>query len=154
MKSTVLEQIREIVERIVETEEMELVDAQLVGGGQHRVFRLFIDKLAGVTHDDCEKVSRLVSEALDAQDLISGGAYTFEVSSPGIERPLTKPKDFERFQGQKVKIELREPIDKSKRFSARLVGFDGERVTLEMEQGKTLVVAIADIQKANLKYEW
>lgn len=154
MKSTALDQIREVVERIVEMEGMELVDAQLLGGGKHRVFRLFIDKLAGVTHDDCEKVSRLVSEALDAVDLISGGAYTLEVSSPGIERPLSKPKDFERFQGQKVKIELRQPIEKSKRFSARLVGFDGERLTLELEQGKTLVVAIADIEKANLKYEW
>ena len=154
MKSTSLEQIRELAERIVETEGLELADIQLVGGGKHRVFRLFIDKLAGVTHDDCEKVSRLVSEALDAGDLISGGAYTFEVSSPGIERPLTKPKDFERFQGQLVKIELREPIEKNRRFSARLLSFDGERLTLELEQGKTLLVAFSDIQKAHLKYEW
>jgi len=154
MKSTTLEQVREIVERIVATEGMELVEAQLLGGGKHRVFRLFIDRTEGVTHDDCEKVSRLVSEVIDEGDLISGGAYTLEVSSPGIERALVKPKDYERFLGSKVKIELREAIEKSKKFTGKLTAFDGERVTLELEPGKSMDFPLAGIHKANLKYEW
>lgn len=154
MKSTTLEQVREIVERIVEAEGMELVEAQLLGGGKHRVFRLYIDRLSGVTHDDCEKISRLVSEVLDAGDLIAGGAYTLEVSSPGVDRPLVKAKDYERFLGSKVKIELKEPIEKSRRFTGKLASFDGELVTLELDAGKTLAVPLAGIQKANLKFEW
>jgi ribosome maturation factor RimP len=154
MKSTSLEQVRENVERIVESEGMELVDAQLLGGGIHRVFRLFIDRSTGVTHDDCEKVSRLVSEYIDSGDLIPGGAYTLEVSSPGVERPLIKPKDFQRFIGSKVKLELKQAIEKSRRFTGKLAAFDGERVTLELEPGKNLEVAFDAIQKANLKYEW
>lgn len=154
MKSTALEQLREIVERIVESEGLELVDAQLLGGGIHRVFRLFIDSPTGVTHDDCEKISRLVSEVVDAGDLIPGGAYTLEVSSPGVDRPLVKAKDYERFLGSKVKVELKEAIEKSRRFTGKLAGFDGERVTLELEAGKTIVFALEAVQKANLKYEW
>jgi len=154
MKSTALEQVREIVERIVESEGLELVDAQLLGGGIHRVFRLFIEHPAGVTHEHCEKVSRLVSDAVDAEDLIPGGAYTLEVSSPGVDRPLVKAKDFERFVGSKVKVELKEAIEKSRRFTGKLTAFDGERMTLEIEPGKTLVFALEAIQKANLKYEW
>lgn len=154
MKSTTLEQAREIVERIVDSVGLELVDAQLLGGGVHRVFRLFIDSPTGVTHDDCEKISRLVSEVLDEKDLISGGAYTLEVSSPGVDRPLVKPKDFQRFIGSKVKIELKEAIEKSRRFTGRLAAFDGERITLELDPDKTMDVPLGAIQKANLKYEW
>ncbi len=154
MKSTALEQTLDAVERIVESAGLELVDAQLLGGGIHRVFRLLIDKPAGVTHDDCENVSRLVSEALDAGDLIPGGAYTLEVSSPGVDRPLVRPRDYQRFVGSKVKLELKQAIEKSRRFTGKLVAFDGENVTLEMEAGKTLVVKLDAIHKANLKYEW
>lgn len=154
MKSTSFEQTREIVERIVEATGCELVDAQLLGGGVHRVLRLLIDRPTGVTHEDCEKISHSVSETLDAGDLIPGGAYTLEVSSPGVDRPLVRPRDYERFVGSKVKIELKQAIEKSRRFSGKLAAFDGERVTLELEAGKTLVVELSAIQKANLKYEW
>jgi ribosome maturation factor RimP len=76
------------------------------------------------------------------------------VSSPGVERALIKPKDYERFLGSKVKIELKEAIEKSRRFTGKLAAFDGEKVTLELEPGKTLVFPFEGIQKANLKYEW
>lgn len=154
MKSTTLEQTREIVEQIVTSDGLELVDAQLLGGGVHRVLRLFIDSPTGVTHDDCEKISRLVSEMLDEKDLIAGGAYTLEVSSPGVDRPLVKPADYQRFLGSKVKIELKEPIEKSRRFTGRLAAFDGERIKLEIDADKTMDVPLGAINKANLKYEW
>lgn len=154
MKTENLDQIRDQIDQLLGPLGLELVEAQLLGGGKHRVFRLFIDKPEGVTHEDCEKVSHLIGEALDAQDLIPGGAYTLEVSSPGVDRPLIRPRDFARFLGSKVKIELKQPIDRSKRFTGKLAAFDGEIVTLELEPGRTLSVALADLHKANLKYEW
>jgi ribosome maturation factor RimP len=154
MKSENLDQLRDLIDQLLAPLGLDLVDAQLLGGGKHRVFRLFIDKPEGVTHNDCETVSRLVGEALDARDLIPGGAYTLEVSSPGVDRPLLRPRDFQRFLGSKVKLELKQPIERSKRFTGKLAAFDGDRITLELEPGRTLSVALADLHKANLKYEW
>ena len=71
---------------------------------------IFIDKPEGVTHADCEMISQNVGTILDVEDVIPGAHYTLEVSSPGVERKLTKPRDFERFVGKKVKVALREPI--------------------------------------------
>ena len=154
MKIDIADRIREIAEQVAEAAGLELVDAQLVGAGRHRVVRLFIDKPDHVTHEDCQGISRAVSERLDAEDFIGGDAYTLEVSSPGIERPLLKAKDYERFLGQLVKIQLRQAIEKRKSFSGRLAAFDGERVTLQLAAEETMVVALVDIDKANLKYEW
>jgi ribosome maturation factor RimP len=154
MKSEVYQRLRDAVEQIVVENGLELVDAQLLGGGVHRVFRLFIDSEKGVTHDDCEKISRLVGDALDAGELIPGGAYTLEVSSPGVDRPLLRPKDYARFVGSKVKVELTEPVEKSRRFTGRLVAFEGEQLTLELDKGQTLTVGLDKVSKANVKYEW
>jgi ribosome maturation factor RimP len=154
MKSTVLDQIREIVEKIVEAGGLELVDAQLLGGGKHRVFRLLIDRPGGVTHEDCAQISHQVGEALDAGDWIPGGAYTLEVSSPGVDRPLIRPRDFERFIGSKIKVELKQALENSRRYTGRLAAFDGNQVTLELDAGKTLTIPFESIGKANLKYEW
>jgi ribosome maturation factor RimP len=154
MKTEGFEKIRELIEQLVVQQGMELVDAQLLGGGIHRVLRLLIDKPEGVTHGDCETISRLTGEMLDEGDLIPGGTYTLEVSSPGVDRPLKKAKDFERFLGQRVKLQLRAPIEKRRKFDGKLAGFDGRRVKLEMPQGQTLEVALDDIEKANLVYEW
>lgn len=154
MKSLTIDKIRAIAERIGDSEGVEVVDVQLLGGGSARVVRLFIDKPEGVTHGDCESMSHQVGTILDAEEVIPGQGYTLEVSSPGVDRPLFKAKDYERFVGQKVKIQLRDPIEKRKKFDGLLAAFDGETVTLEMEQGKTLLVRLADIEKANLKFEW
>ncbi len=143
-----------IAEQVAAAAGLELVDAQLLGGGRHRVVRLLIDKADGVTHEDCQAVSHAVGERLDAEDAVGGEAYTLEVSSPGVERPLLKAKDYERFVGQSVKIQLRQAIEKRKSFTGKLAAFDGERVTLELAPEQTMVVALADIDKANLKYEW
>ncbi len=154
MKIDVTDRIHAIAEQVAIAAGLELVDAQLLGGGRHRVVRLFIDKIGGVTHDDCQAVSHAVGDLIDAEDFIGGDAYTLEVSSPGVERPLFKAKDYERFVGQSVKIQLRRPIEKRKSFTGKLAAFDGARVTLELAPEQTMVVALADIDKANLKYEW
>jgi ribosome maturation factor RimP len=154
MKTEALGKIESIVEGIAATVGVELVEAKLLGGGAHRVLRLLIDKPSGVTHGDCELVSNLVGEALDQADAIPGGAYTLEVSSPGVDRPLVKPKDYERFVGQKVKIQLKVPIEKRRKFDGKLAGFDGRLVRLQVSPEQELAFALEDIEKANLVYEW
>ncbi|WP_031496258.1 ribosome maturation factor RimP [Bryobacter aggregatus] len=154
MKSISSDRIQEIAEQVAQAAGLELVEARLLGGGKHRVVRLFIDKPEGVTHDDCQAVSHQMGDLLDAEEVLGDGAYTLEVSSPGVDRPLLKPKDYERFLGKKAKIQLREAIEKRKTFDGKLTAFDGERVTLEVAPDQTMVIALADIDKANLKYEW
>jgi ribosome maturation factor RimP len=154
MKSQTIDKIRAIAERVGASEGIEIVDVQLLGGGRARVLRIFIDKPEGVTHGDCESISHQVGTILDVEDTIPGERYTLEVSSPGLDRPLMKPKDYERFVGQKVRIQLREAIEQRKKFDGRLAAFDGQKVTLEMDKGKTMEVRLSDIEKANLKYEW
>ncbi|HYV61618.1 MAG TPA: ribosome maturation factor, partial [Bryobacteraceae bacterium] len=93
--------MREITERVGADTGLEVVDVQLLGGGGTRVLRIFIDKPEGVTHADCEHISQNVGTILDVEDIIPGGRYTLEVSSPGVERKLSRPREFERFVGHK-----------------------------------------------------
>ena len=148
------QKVREIAERVGASEGIEIVEAELAGGGKARVLRIFIDKPGGVTHADCEMISHQVGAILDVEDVIPGGAYTLEVSSPGVERKLTKPSDFERFRGQKAKITLREPVENSKHWVGTLAGMDQNIVSIEPEPGRTIRFSFDQIQKANLKFEW
>src|SRR5271170_777318 len=97
-KLAVLPKIEEIAGQVAEPLGIEVVEIELKGGGKNQFLRVSIDKPEGVTHTDCETVSRQLGEALDSQDLIDAH-YTLEVSSPGVERKLLRLKDFERFQG-------------------------------------------------------
>ncbi len=103
-----LPKIREIVERVAASEGLEVLEVDLRGGRQG-LLRIVIDKQAGVTHADCETVSRQVGAILDVEDIIPH-RYTLEVSSPGAERPLKKQADFERFNGKLAKVVLKEPL--------------------------------------------
>src|SRR5215472_5235161 len=111
MPGAVASKIEEIAQRVVESEGMELVEVEVKGGGSQRMVRISIDKPEGITHADCELVSQQVGTILDVEDVVPGGRYTLEVSSPGVERKLLKLRDYERFQGKKAKITLREPIE-------------------------------------------
>src|SRR6266702_2378983 len=111
MSSAVLSKIEAIAERVAQSEGLEIVEVELKGGGKNRFLRISIDKPAGVTHADCELISQQVGTILDVEEVVPGGRYTLEISSPGLERKLSKPQDFLRFQGKKSKITLREPID-------------------------------------------
>jgi ribosome maturation factor RimP len=134
--------------------DIEPVEIELLGGGNARVLRIFIDKPGGVTHSDCEMISQNVGTVLDVEDVIPGGAYTLEVSSPGVERKLTKPSDFVRFKGQKVKLALREPVENQKRWEGVLAEFANSTITLEPAPGRTLQIAFGNVAKANLKFDW
>jgi ribosome maturation factor RimP len=116
--------------------------------------RISIDKPEGVTHADCELVSQQVGTILDVEDVVPGGRYTLEVSSPGVERKLVKPADFERFQGKKVKIALRTAIDGRRNFEGTLAGFAAGIVSLETAPGQQLHFGLDQVLKAHLKFEW
>lgn len=154
MQSPVTSKIEEIAHRVAESEGMEIVEVEVKGGGNNRLVRISIDKPDGVTHGDCELVSQQVGTILDVEDVIAGGSYTLEVSSPGVERKLIKPQDFTRFAGKKAKITLKEPIDQKRSFEGKLAGFEDGAVALETAPGQTLRVPFENVQKANLKFEW
>jgi ribosome maturation factor RimP len=153
-RTAVVEKVREIVERVGASEGVEIVDVQLLGGGNSRVLRIFIDKPQGVTHADCEFMSLNAGTILDVEDVIPGAHYTLEVSSPGVERKLTKPRDFERFVGKKVKVALRAPIENQRSWTGKLTSFAEGILTLEPSPGRSVQFPLDQVEKANLKFEW
>lgn len=154
MKSEIIGKITEIAERVGAREGIEIVEVQLLGAGNNRVLRIFIDKPEGVSHADCETISLQVGTILDVEDVIPGAGYTLEVSSPGVERKLAKPGDFQRFTGKKAKIILREPAGNSRRVEGTIGGFNDGIIRLELEEGDSLSIPLDQVEKANLKFEW
>ena len=140
---------------------MELVDLEYKHEGRDWFLRIFIDKEGGVTLDDCADVSREVGAVLEVEDLIRT-AYRLEVSSPGIDRPLKKVKDFERFSGSLVKVKTYESLDPDQRGHARktfvgtLLGIENGMVRIEQTDKKGGVVEfpLEGIAKANIEYEF
>lgn len=126
-----------------------LVRVRLTGGARPTL-QIMAERSdeSGMTVDDCATISHAVSAILDVEDPISG-TYTLEVSSPGIDRPLVRPRDFERYAGFEVKIETQGAIGGQRRFRGRLGGLDGETVRLATKNGE-VVVPIREIQQAKL----
>jgi ribosome maturation factor RimP len=153
-QTAVTDRIREIAERVAASEGLEIVEVQLLGGGNSRLLRIFIDKPQGVTHADCEFISQQVGTILDVEDVVPGASYTLEVSSPGVERKLTKPREFERFVGQKVKIVLRQPVENQRHWVGALKGFAEGIITLEPSPGRSVQFPLEQVERANLKFEW
>jgi ribosome maturation factor RimP len=114
--------------------------------------RLYIDKPEGVDLGDCEYVSREASAALDVADLFSG-SYRLEISSPGLDRPLAKPEHFRRFAGNRVRIQLRLPIDGKRRFVGRLLGLEDGSVLMEVD-GRTCSLPLEQVEKARIVPEY
>ena len=158
-KNKIVEEAARIVAPVLEEQAMELVDVELRTEGRDLVLTLFIDKEGGITLDDCVAVSQEVGTLFDVENLIDR-AYRLEVSSPGLERPLKKAKDFERFAGQPVKIRTRLLCDPEnsghprKTFRGVLLGMDGELVRVRLrEKDVEASFALAEIDKANLEFE-
>ena len=147
-----LDRIREIADRVAVAEGMELVDVEFAGRGPNAVLRIFLDKPGGITLRDCEVVSRQVGAILDVEDFIPT-RYTLEVSSPGLDRRLAKPADYERFAGRQIQLVLKTPLEGRRRFSGRLRGIQEGKIQLEEENGQVLGFDHAEIQKANLVVE-
>ena len=128
-RETVEKMTEAVLAPILERTGTELVDLEYVKEGSDRILRVTLDKEGGLRIDDCETVSRALSDALDEKDFIDD-AYMLEVSSPGLLRPLKKPKDFERNQGKEVEIRLYKPLENSKEWVGTLTAYDGESVTI------------------------
>jgi len=154
MRADVASKIEEIARRVAEPEGLEVVEVEVLGGGASRLVRISIDKNEGVTHGDCEFISQQVGTILDVEDAIPGGRYTLEVSSPGLERKLLNPKDYQRFQGRKARISLRDPLDGRRNWEGTIAGFENGAVALETGPGVTQHFPFEHIRKANLKFEW
>ena len=146
--------IAEIAERVGRAEGIEVVETEFLGGGKQRLLRFYIDKPEGVTHGDCEKFSQQVGAILDAEDVVPGEHYTLEVSSPGVERKLTKPADYQRFTGQKAKIVTHEPVEEQKHWEGVLRGFEDDQILIEPSEGRLIRIPLSGVKRANLKFEW
>lgn len=191
-----IDTIRATADRVAGSHGLEVVDVEFAGGGKHRALRVFVEKnaegraalaqhaeslpkgvpvelLSGVTHEDCEHFARDFSTVLDVEDLVPGSEYTLEVSSPGLERKLRGPADYERFKGSLVKLQTFTPVPPpgesagkaNRHFTGRLSAFDGQRLTLDLsavkQKGKakktltsqTVTIDLANVEKANLVAE-
>lgn len=128
----------------------ELVRVQISGGSQHSRLQVMAERIdqKGMTVDDCADISRAVSALLDVEDPIAG-SYDLEVSSPGIDRPLTRPQDFARFAGHEAKVEMRRVIEGRRRFRGLLKGVEDGCAVLVME-GEAVKLPVEDIEKAKL----
>ncbi len=143
------ETIESLVQAPLEAEGFDIVRV-IFSGDQRPKLQIMVERQdgKGVNVDDCALASRLVSTVLDVEDPVSG-SYVLEVSSPGIDRPLTRLRDFERFAGFEARVELRVPVDGRRRFRGRLLGVDHERIRLETDQ-EEIELSFDDIQKAKL----
>jgi ribosome maturation factor RimP len=156
-KLDVASQVTMVAEQMLSSLGMELVDLEYTRQGRAMVLRLFIDKEGGVTLDDCAGVSRELSEVLDVEDIIPDH-YTLEVSSPGLDRPLKKVADYEKYKGRLVKIRTFEPLpddagNKRKTFLGELKGLENGIVLLKLKEGQGAAVPFEKIAKANLDFE-
>jgi ribosome maturation factor RimP len=160
-----IDQVREVVERVALSSGLEVVEVELKGSGKARMLRIFIDKPGGVTHEDCANVSSEVGTILDVEDIVPGDSYLLEVSSPGLDRKLVRPADYERFKGSRVKLTTRNPVNGNRHFEGRLEAFQNETLTLEVGAAKKahkknsrsedsspqkLEIELSNIEKANL----
>ncbi len=157
MKNVDVQKISALVEPVVGGEGYELVDLEWKHEAGSWVLRVYIDKVAGVSLEDCAHVSRLLSATLDVHEDTIPVHYNLEVSSPGVNRPLKRESDFARFVGQKAKIRTRHPLAQDptatrRNFSGVLLAVENGRVKIDVGDA-TFDVPVDDVEKANLIFE-
>jgi ribosome maturation factor RimP len=188
-----LDEIRATAQRVAASHNLEVVDLEFQGGAKFRTLRVFLEKnaaeraklaesveaggteelpkgvpverLSGVTHDDCAVFAQDFGTVLDVEDLIPGAEYTLEVSSPGLERKLFRKEDFTRFQGSLVKVQTFVPVNSNRHWQGRLTKFSDGVLTIDLsavkQKGKakkaateqTVEIVLANVEKANLVAE-
>jgi ribosome maturation factor RimP len=188
-----LDEIRATAQRVAASHNLELVDLEFQGGAKFRTLRVFLEKdaagraqlaelveagsaedlpkgvpverLSGVTHEDCALFAQDFGTVLDVEDLIPGAEYTLEVSSPGLERRLFRPEDFTRFQGSLIELQTFAPVNSNRHWQGRLTKFSDGVLTIDLsavkQKGKakkaateqTVEIALANVEKANLVAE-
>ena len=167
-----VDRVREIAERVAVSSGLEVVEVEFLGGGKARMLRVFLDKpaapggdpLAGVTHEDCANFSREFGTIIEVEGAAPNSSYTLEVSSPGLDRKLSKAADFVRFTGSRMKLMTRQPINGNRHFEGRLESFRDGKLTLDpnvaskksrkkmgaAEGGQNIEIEFANVEKANL----
>lgn len=152
-RETYEQRTEELIAPIIAQNQFELVDVEYVKEGGTWYLRAYIDKPGGITVDDCEVVSRALSDLLDKNDFIED-AYVLEVSSPGLGRPLKKEKDFARSIGEEVEVRTFRAISHQKEFTGILQSYDKEKIILEMEDQEPMEIPRADIALIRLAFDF
>jgi ribosome maturation factor RimP len=142
------DEIQKLIDPAIGRLGYELTDLEVRLGGQGGLLRLTIDKPDGIDLDDCEKVSHAISALLDVEDPVPGN-YNLEVSSPGLDRKLTKVEHFQRFEGETLKITMRFPIDGRRRFRGKLLSSNDENIVVEVD-GESHSLPLTMIDTARL----
>ena len=156
-----IEKVREIAERVAASAGLEIVEVELRGGGKARMLRIVIDKPSGVTHEDCASLSREVGTILDVEDVVPGGSYMLEVSSPGLDRKLMRAGRLRTLRRKPVKLTTRQPVNGNRHFEGKLESFHEGRLTLDLtpvrKKAKAndgapqkLEIDLGNVEKANL----
>src|SRR5271157_4092937 len=139
------DKVRQIADRVAASSGLEIADIEFLGAGKHRMLRVYIDRPGavptrehpdGVTHEDCSAFSREFGTIVDVEDAVPGGAYVLEVSSPGLDRILTKAADFERFRGHRMKLTTREPVNNNRHFEGKLERFESGKLLLDLSAAR------------------
>ncbi len=159
-EASVVEQVRSVAGRVAASYGLEIFDVQFRREAPGMILRVRIDRPGpaasaeeSVSVEDCARVSRDLSAVLDVEDVVPT-AYTLEVSSPGLDRPLRRPDDYRRFAGRRAKVVMRERVDGQGFFKGRLGGVDGAEVVIEADDGRTHRVPLNLIARANLEVEF
>jgi ribosome maturation factor RimP len=188
-----MDAIRALAERVAASHHLEVVELEFTGGGKSRALRVYVEKdaaerkrlaervaqgevadvpkgvpvelLSGVTHEDCASFARDFGTLLDVEDVVPGAEYTLEVSSPGLERKLSRPEEFERFAGSLVKVKTFTPVHDTRVLTGRLTGIADGVLRIDLagikQKGKAkkavvanvVEIALQDVEKANLVAE-
>jgi ribosome maturation factor RimP len=165
--SVELDRVRAIADRVAASSGLEVVELDFRGGGKSRMLRITIDKPGGVTHEDCANLSREVGTILDVEDVVPGASYVLEVSSPGLDRKLTRAAEYERFVGSLVRLTTWKEVNGSRHFQGRLESFQDGQIVLQLggqrstgKPGKKkpppvteaarVEIDLANVEKANL----
>lgn len=157
-QESVAERARQLLEPVLARDGFDLVEVEWLREGGTWVLRIYVDKDGGIGIDDCQGASRLVETILDVEDFIEP-AYSLEVSSPGVERPMRKPQDFQRFAGQRAKVKAFGPVESAaglpprKQWTGTLRGFADGAVEIEVD-GKVHRIPVDRIAKAHLAYDF
>lgn len=149
---TQLSTIERIAKPVLESQGYQLAERELVMDGGRLILRIYIDKEGGVTLEDCSEVSRSLSAHLDVEDPIPG-RYDLEISSPGIERPLRYPGDFERFAGETIQLKTIEPIDGRQNYRGTLVKSDAKNIVMNVD-GREFVIPFSALARARIVKDW
>jgi ribosome maturation factor RimP len=152
--------VREIAGRVAGTYGLMIDEVAMRREGRQQVLRVVLDRPGpaatpeeSVSIADCERVSHELGTILDVEEVLTG-SYTLEVSSPGLDRPLRGPEDYQRFAGRLAKIVMRAPVDRQTAFAGRLRGLDGDEVVFESEGGRLVRLPLALISRARLDVEF